>query len=152
MYCRFLSVAGAVLVAGLLTACSPSADFHTNQGEQYHWQDLEGDYVIVNYFAEWCAPCLRELPELNHFYQQHGHRAKLFGVSFDGLSNEQLAQLRDDHGIEFPLILNQPPAQLPFASPTMLPATYVVTPAGEVKGPLLGEQTEQSLLKAIGVH
>lgn len=151
MPCRLLQLVQITLFVSLLNACAPAADFHTNQDQQLRWSELEGDYVIVNYFAEWCAPCLRELPELNEFYHAHGDKARLFGVSFDGLDNEQLAQLKAEHGIEFPLILNQPPAQLPFPPPQMLPATYVVTPSGEVKGPLLGEQTEASLLQAIGV-
>ena len=146
MYCRFLSV--AVLVIGL-ASCSPAADFHTNQEQQLRWQDLQGEYVIVNYFAEWCAPCLRELPELNEFHHAHSDKAQLFGVSFDGLNNQELAALQQEYDIQFPLILNQPVPQLPFATPQMLPATYVITPDGEVKGPLLGEQTEASLLRAI---
>ena len=149
MPCRLLRLLQLSACLCLLNACAPAADFHTNQGQQLSWSELEGEYVIVNYFAEWCAPCLRELPELNEFYHQHGDKARLFGVSFDGLNNKQLAALQSEHGIEFPLVLNEPPAQLPFAQPKMLPATYIVTPAGEVKGPLLGEQTEASLLQAI---
>ncbi|MBG24277.1 MAG: thioredoxin [Idiomarinaceae bacterium] len=149
MCCRLLRLLQLTFILGLLSACAPAADFHTNQGNQLTWDSLKGDYVIVNYFAEWCAPCLRELPELNEFYHAHSDKAKLFGVSFDGLNNEQLAALQAEHGIEFPLILNEPLAQLPFPTPKMLPATYVVTPEGEVKGPLLGEQTEATLLQAI---
>lgn len=151
MCCRLLGFLQIVIVASLLSACAPATDFHTNQGKEHSWEELKGNYVIVNYFAEWCAPCLRELPELNEFYRTHRDKARLFGVSFDGLNNEQLAKLQQQHGIEFPLILNEPLANLPFPSPKMLPATYVVTPTGEVKGPLLGEQTESSLLEAINV-
>ncbi|RUO62165.1 TlpA family protein disulfide reductase [Pseudidiomarina insulisalsae] len=149
MRCRLLRLAQLLTLATFIGACAPAADFQTNQGSAHRWSELEGGYVIVNYFAEWCAPCLRELPELNEFHHKHGDKAQLFGVSFDGLTNTQLAQLQQRYGIEFPLILNEPAAQLPFPAPQMLPATYVVTPAGEVKGPLLGEQTEQSLLQAI---
>lgn len=149
MSCRLLHLLQITLLLALLNACAPAADFHTNQGQQLRWSELEGEYVIVNYFAEWCAPCLRELPELNEFYHEHGDKAQLFGVSFDGLNNEQLAALQEEYAIEFPLILNEPLAQLPFPTPQMLPATYVVTPDGQVKGPLLGEQTEASLLQAI---
>lgn len=150
MFCRCLRLVQITLAAALLSACTPAADFHTNQDQQLRWDDLKGDYVIVNYFAEWCAPCLRELPELNEFYHEHGDKAQLFGVSFDGLNNAQLTELQAEYAIQFPLILNEPVANLPFPTPQMLPATYIVTPAGEVKGPLLGEQTEASLLKAIG--
>lgn len=151
MRCRFMPV--VLVVASLvslsaLTACKPAPDFHTDVAGPQSWQQLEGSYVVVNYFAEWCAPCLRELPELNEFHHAYGDKVKLFGVSFDGLDNEALAALRAEYSIEFPLIQNQPLPALPFPQPNMLPATYVVTPNGEVKGPLLGEQTIESLAAA----
>lgn len=148
MHCRFvrglrLTLAATACIA--FVGCSPAPDFHTDTAGPYQWDQLQGQYVVVNYFAEWCAPCLRELPELNEFHHQYGDQVRLFGVSFDGLNNEALATLRAEQGIEFPLIKNEPFPQLPFAQPQMLPATYIVTPTGEVKGPLLGEQTIESL-------
>lgn len=158
MVCRLLKgagqLAGVTLLALTLTACSnePEADFHSDQHGPEQWQQLQGRYVVVNYFAEWCAPCLRELPELNEFHHLYGDQVSLYGVSFDGLDNVELAALREQYSIEFPLIQNQPLPNLPFATPNALPATYIVTPAGEVKGPLLGEQTIQSLKKATGLN
>lgn len=148
MQCRFVRGSRIWMTAATclwLMGCSPAADFHTDTVGPQQWDQLEGQYVVVNYFAEWCAPCLRELPELNEFHHQYGDSVRLFGVSFDGLNNEALATLRTEQGIEFPLIQNEPFPNLPFAQPQMLPATYIVTPAGEVKGPLLGEQTIESL-------
>lgn len=149
MRCRFLqALCGALLAVIMLGGCTPAADFHTDTKGAVRWGELRGNYVVVNYFAEWCAPCLRELPELNAFYAQAGENVQLFGVSFDGLSNEALASLRERYDIRFPLIQNQPHPNLPFATPQMLPATYIITPDGEVKGPLLGEQTIESLHRA----
>ncbi len=147
MRCRFLP---AVTLASVvfLSGCQPAADFSTDTDGSYSWQQLEGGYVVVNYFAEWCAPCLRELPELNEFYELYGDQVKLLGVSFDGLNNEELAALRAEYSIQFPLIQNEPLPMLPFAQPNALPATYIVTPSGEIKGPLLGEQTLATLAKA----
>ncbi|WP_241969846.1 TlpA family protein disulfide reductase [Pseudidiomarina taiwanensis] len=147
MPCRLMIPAKFTLTLGLLfiLGCTPAPDFHTNQGAEQRWEALEGQYVVVNYFAEWCAPCLRELPELNEFHHLHGDQVSLFGVSFDGLDNVALADLQQRHQIEFPLILNQPAPYLPFPRPEMLPATYIVTPTGEVKGPLLGEQSLATL-------
>lgn len=138
----------ALLLATTVTACEPAPDFHTDVSGPAAWQDYEGQYVIVNYFAEWCAPCLRELPELNEFHHQYGDQVTLLGVSFDQLDNAALQALRQKYQIEFPLIQTMPVPQLPFARPAALPATYIVTPAGEVTGPLLGEQTIASLKQA----
>ncbi|RUO46514.1 TlpA family protein disulfide reductase [Pseudidiomarina donghaiensis] len=149
MRCRFLPVILALSV-GLLSACQPASDFQTDDRGGLAWQQLQGQYVVVNYFAEWCAPCLRELPELNEFHHLYGDKVTLLGVSFDGLNNEELAALKQKYNIEFTLIQNEPAPNLPFAMPNALPATYIVTPEGEVKGPLLGEQTLQSLASATG--
>ncbi|OZB05742.1 MAG: thioredoxin [Idiomarina sp. 34-48-12] len=151
MRCRFLPVA-VLASAVFLSACQPAPDFHTDTDGSHSWQQLEGGYVVVNYFAEWCAPCLRELPELNEFHELYGDQVTLLGVSFDGLNNEELAALRAEYDIQFPLIQNEPLPNLPFAQPNALPATFIVTPSGEIKGPLLGEQTLASLAKATGLE
>lgn len=152
MCCRLMSrLSALILMLTLLAACTRVPDFHTDTGETFHWDQFEGQYVVVNYFAEWCAPCLRELPELNEFHHLHGEEVALYGVSFDGLDNQALAALRERHSIEFPLIQNQPAPLLPFERPAMLPATYIVTPSGEVKGPLLGEQSLQNLRKVTAI-
>lgn len=150
MSCRLLPVIGLV-GAAVLMGCQPAPEFHTDTAGTFRWQQLEGQYVVVNYFAEWCVPCLRELPELNEFHEQYGDQVRLFGVSFDGLDNDALAQLRAEYSIEFPLIQNEPAPYLPFAQPNALPATYIIQPNGEITGPLLGEQTIDSLAAATGL-
>ena len=137
-----------LLAAAFLAACQPSADFTTSENEALQWQQFQGRYVVVNYFAEWCAPCLKELPELNRFYLQHQDQVSLFGVSYDNLDNAALAELIAKYQIAFPLIRMQPAPQLPFAKPEALPATYIITPQGEIKGPLMGEQSVESLRQA----
>lgn len=150
MRCRFLTVI-LVVSALFLNGCQDASDFQTDDKGGLTWQALKGQYVVVNYFAEWCAPCLRELPELNEFHHLYGDNVTLLGVSFDGLNNEELAALKQEYDIQFPLIQNEPAPNLPFATPNALPATYIVTPEGEVKGPLLGEQTIKSLATATGI-
>jgi thiol-disulfide isomerase/thioredoxin len=136
----------------LLAACSPKPDVVTDHDNAFRWSSLNGKTVVVNYFAAWCAPCLRELPELNAFHSEKADDIALIGVSFDPMSNEQLAELKQRHGIEFQLALTDPAPQFPFPRPQMLPATYIITPDGEVEGPLMGEQDRESLEAAVQSH
>ncbi|PYE34530.1 peroxiredoxin [Idiomarina fontislapidosi] len=147
-----LSLLIASLVTLGVTACSKAPDIQLNNGSDIDWQAAQGTTVVVNYFAEWCAPCLRELPELNEFHHDvvmNDSELTLIGISFDPMNNEQIQALADKHDIEFPLALSQPAPKLPFDRPKMLPATYIVGPDGEVTGPLLGEQTQATLNKAV---
>lgn len=153
MQCRFLPIRLVLMAVTvvMLAGCSKAADFYTDSSGAMRWQQLQGRYVVVNYFAEWCAPCLKELPELNAFYRQHAEQVSLFGISFDALDNQQLALLRARYQIEFPLIQLQPEPMLPFVRPKMLPATYIIDPAGTITGPLYGEQNLLSLQQATGL-
>lgn len=138
--------------AVLITACSQEPDVVTDADNEFRWGNLGEKTVVVNYFAEWCAPCLRELPELNEFNQHKAKDVELVGVSFDPMSNAELAELKQRHGIEFQLALMKPAPKFPFQRPQMLPATYVIKPDGSVKGPLMGEQDLESLENAVNSH
>ena len=138
----------AAFLAGLWVSNMLSYDFKTVEGKKYKQANLKNNIVLVNYFAEWCAPCLREIPELNEFYHQAGDKVKLFAVSFDNLNEKQLKQIKAKYNIEFPLISTFK-TEFAFDKPQYLPATFIIKPSGEVAGQLLGEQTAKGLQEAI---
>jgi hypothetical protein len=55
-----------LIVAALLGACSPAPDFTDGAGKKVSLADLGGKPLLVNYFAPWCAPCLRRCPCWQH--------------------------------------------------------------------------------------
>lgn len=139
------------LVGGVGFYQSQQYDFQTISGESYKWQSLEGQWVVVNYFAEWCVPCLKEVPELNDFYAQakKSTEIKLFAVSYDPLSKNQLLEIKKKHDMQFPLLNPEKTEFIPIQTPKYLPATFIIAPNGDVSKPLLGEQTAASLYQAV---
>lgn len=142
------TIAACAFAGGLFSYSLLSYDFKTLDDKSYKHSDLEGSIVVVNYFAEWCAPCLREIPELNEFYHQAPENVKLFAVSFDNLSNEKLREIQVKYNIEFPLI-SEIVTDFSFDKPQYLPATFIIKPNGELAGQLLGEQTIATLNEII---
>lgn len=141
-------VALLAMIIGLWTQQAFKTDFTSIDGSEHRWSNSQGKWKVVNYFAEWCAPCLREMPELNHFHQQHKTEIDIFAVSFDPLSNQDLRELQLKYDIQFPIIdrLNTLPWQQP---PSSLPTTYILDADGKVQKQLKGEQSAQKLLQAI---
>ncbi len=135
---------------GMVLYYQQQADFTTLKGDKYRWKDLQGQYVLVNYFAEWCAPCLKEIPELNAFHEFASSQGniKLFAVSYDPLTNEELMALKLKYKMDFPL-LNASEAKMLNPHPNQLPATFIISPEGKVLKKLLGEQTSESLKSII---
>jgi thiol-disulfide isomerase/thioredoxin len=146
----YLSVGIITLSLGVAYQIHTRHDFTTLDGANYQFNDLKGKWVVINYFAEWCAPCLREIPELNQFkaLSDEAQNAVLFGVSYDAMQDHELSLLAEKYEIEFPLI-NHVETALPFEPPKYLPATYLIRPDGTLAGQLLGEQSIKSLKEAI---
>jgi hypothetical protein len=58
----------ATMLVAALAACSPGADFSYADGAPGRYDEWQGRWVFVNYWAEWCAPCRHEIPELNELH------------------------------------------------------------------------------------
>jgi peroxiredoxin len=134
------------LAIGVWTNNALKTDFSTLSGDSYKWQEFDDKWVVINYFAEWCAPCLKEIPELNDFsvYATEHQDLALFGISYDQVNEQQLIILRDKYGIDFELIKSVD-SKMPNGRPKSLPATFLISPNGEVFKQLLGEQTNLQL-------
>lgn len=107
-----------------------------------------GDWVFVNYWATWCKPCRREVPELNALNERPGF--SVLGVNYDGTQGAELAEEERSLAITFPTLLADPGPRLDVERPQVLPTTLVITPQGQLARVLVGPQTEASLLEATG--
>lgn len=141
-------VALSALLVGVIAHQARQSDFITLDDNRLDWVNGQGKWTVVNYFAEWCAPCLREIPELNEFYQLNKHQVDIYAVSFDPLTDQQLLALQQKYSIAFPIIstLNILPWQQP---PNSLPTTYILNPEGVLIKQLKGEQSADDLLHTI---
>ncbi|MCU7554061.1 TlpA family protein disulfide reductase [Alteromonas sp. ASW11-19] len=135
----------AALVTGVASWQALQHDFSTLDGENHRWSDYEGQWVVVNYFAEWCAPCLREIPELVEFSRTAPANTELFAVSYDPLTKDKLYALKDQYQIDLPLVVPDAELVLPMQKPPYLPATFIIGPDGQVRKTLMGEVSEALL-------
>ena len=125
------------LSLSLLSACGGE--------DQLSIAQHQGQWVFVNYWAEWCKPCIKEIPELNELHSAHDNIVVL-GVNFDGEIGEALKEQERQLGVEFPTLPYDPSTELSIERPKALPTTVIINPAGDVVEVLIGPQTEQSLL------
>lgn len=143
-------IASLALFIGIWAQDSFKVDFVTLDEQQHRWSNTSEKWTVVNYFAEWCAPCLREIPELNHFYQQQNDDVAIYAVSFDPVNKEQLNTLKQKYLIQFPLIseLNTLPWH---QAPSSLPTTYILDGQGKLRKQLKGELSSEKLLQSINI-
>ncbi|WP_081847846.1 TlpA disulfide reductase family protein [Microbulbifer sp. HZ11] len=108
-----------------------------------------GKVLLVNYWAEWCAPCREEIPELNDFYREHGEQVLVLGINFDQPPAEEVQRQAEKFGIAFPLLAAAPEGRWGQAVPQVLPSTFIIDRNGQWRRTLVGPQTATSLQEAI---
>lgn len=127
------------LLAILLVGCAPAPaddrwfapdfELRTLTGAPLRLSDLRGGWVIVTFWATWCAPCAEELPALQTLYDSGV--VSVIAVNLRE-GEETVRPYVDRLGLRFPILL-QPtdPVVLDYAV-VGLPQTFVITPEGEV--------------------
>ena len=125
-----------------LAACSPAE----KPSSTLQLDELHGQWVVINYWAIWCKPCIQEIPELNKLAELP--QVTVLGVNYDGISGEELDQQLEKLGVAFRTLETDPAAQLGMARPAVLPTTLVLDPQGQLSETLVGPQTLETLATA----
>ncbi|HSC83290.1 MAG TPA: TlpA disulfide reductase family protein [Pseudomonas sp.] len=134
------------LIAGLILAGCVD-DWGVDQhGRKVPAEQLEGQWLVINYWAEWCGPCRTEIPELNHLDDQlQGRHARVLGVNYDALQGADLADAAGALGIRFTVLAQDPAQRLQLQRSEVLPTTFIVDASGRLRERLVGEQTAAGL-------
>ena len=164
----------ALLVATLLAACQPAAEpapavapapepapaaepaeagmpshprlvVETLDHGSFDLAQQRGQWVVVNFWATWCKPCLKEIPDLTAFDAAR-EDVLVIGLAYEEIEAADMRAFLEKHPAGYPIALldvYDPPAD--FDTPRGLPMTYLVDPQGKVAKKYLGPITSQEL-------
>ncbi len=126
----------------LLISCQ-KADIDLHNSKDIVSENLKGQWVMINYWADWCPPCLKEMPELVAFASANKD-VQVFAFNFDQLDGEDLDYEINKFGVDIPSILTHPRDIWGIESPATLPATYFINPEGKIVQSLFRPQTHDT--------
>ena len=121
-------------------------------GDQVNLNRYQGRWIVVNYWATWCPPCIEEMPELQAFHNEHVEKdAVVVGINSELISRDQLKSFLDTYFITYPVFLSKPAQQSELGLIPGLPTTFLVSPQGKVVarqiGPVTRDMLEQFIIK-----
>ena len=147
-FIRIGSVA-LVLLSPLLTKAE-TIDFSLPdlKGVERKLSEFRGKWVVLNYWATWCPPCLKEIPELVEFHEKHQDKnAVVVGVDFEDIPRDELMEFTESYFMSYPILMTKPTAKTPLGVISGLPTTFLISPEGKLvarqSGPVTAEMIEE---------
>ena len=135
----------------LLLACSSpghTADFVLKdiQGKTHRLADYRGKWVLVNFWATWCSPCLSEIPELISLHDAHRDKDLLvIGIAMQSGSRKKVADFAKAHRISYPVVMGDFKISAQVGALDVLPTSYLYSPKGEQVSYQAGEVTRAGI-------
>lgn len=121
-------------------------------GELVRLSDYRGEWVVLNYWATWCAPCRKEIPDLSQLHDAHDDITVL-GLAFEDTEPEDFVEFLEKYPASYPILLVDtfnPPESL--GAPRALPTTYLVNGEGRIVNTWLGPVTSTMIVDWIAEY
>lgn len=127
----------------------PSLKVETFDGKTFDLSEHRGRWVVVNFWATWCTPCLKEIPDLDAFDKARAD-VDVIGLAYEEIERADMEAFLKEHPMSYPMAIIDtfnPPAD--FDTPRGLPMTYLIAPDGKIAKQFLGPTTSEELAKMI---
>lgn len=126
---------------------APDFELPDMHGQGVRLSALRGKPVLVNFWATWCPPCRKEMPDLQEFFRQYGEKIHVIGINW----NDQLSTVQeflDQYGITYTNLLDTNGKIFVLYELTGLPTSFFVDEDGIIRGKWLGPMSVADMIKA----
>jgi thiol-disulfide isomerase/thioredoxin len=149
-----LPLIGALFAALLLTLSLAHAawadDWSLKDTNDTHYtlSGLHGKWVLVNFWAPWCPPCLEEMPDLNKVQLQHKD-VQVIGVAVMYNSRKEVTDIVSKLSVSYPIVFGNEDTAGDFGGLDGMPTSFLYSPSGQLvghhQGPLTLDEVEQAI-------
>lgn len=123
----------------------PALRVTTLEGKTFDLAEQRGKWVVINWWATWCVPCIKELPEISAFVAQRKNVVAI-GLAFDESEKADIVEFLKKRPVSFAVAQIDPfGAPTDFGLPGGLPTTHVIAPDGRVAKSFVGPITAKDL-------
>ena len=116
-------------------------------GHKHALSDYRDRWVIINFWATWCGPCIKEIPELVELQRKYRTTVQVLGINFEQSTTNNIRRYGNQLDINYPILRITDEPLVPFEPLKGLPTTFIVSPKGKIihrhLGPMSYEQLKQ---------
>ena len=111
-------------------------------------KNTRGKYLVVNFWATWCTPCLKEIPAFVKFYDENSDHVEILGLDFEPVDLVIINDYVERFSINYPIVLydeDNDSEYSNFGEIVGMPTTQIYSPEGKLLHTFMGEITIDDL-------
>ena len=115
-------------------------------------KNTRGKYLVINFWATWCTPCLKEIPAFVKFYEENSDHVEILGLDFEPVDLEIINDYVGRFSINYPIVLyneDNDSEYSNFGEIVGMPTTQIYSPEGQLLHTFMGEITIDDLSEFI---
>ncbi len=127
----YLLALGLTLSLTALAARAGDFSLTDTTGKVHKLSQYKGKWVLVNFWATWCPPCLEEIPDLVELHEDKKSNVVVLGVAMDYRNGEDVKAFAESMMVSYPVILGSRKLAEQIGPVGGLPTTYLYNPQGK---------------------
>lgn len=142
-----VSAAATAQISGRI---APGFALHDVAGKSVNFSQYEGKVVLVDFWATWCPPCRRSIPDLSELHGKYSDRGfEVVGISLDQPGDDRVAQFSAQMKIPYTVVMGNVQVAADWNIGSAIPIAFLVDRNGEIVDRLVGYQDKSVLEEKI---
>jgi len=120
------------------------------EGNSLTLSDFKGKVIILNFWATWCPPCRREIPDFVELYENYKDKGLLIiGVNLDGGDRSSVKQFSEKYKINYSVVLGNVNVTEDYGGIRAIPTTFIIDREGNIREKYIGYQPGTTFENAV---
>lgn len=138
------------LVSFSNSAKAPDFNLKDQYGVTHSLENYKGKVIFLNFWATWCPPCKKEMPDIENIYKEYGENKKdvvILGVNSE--KENEVKKFLKDKGYTFPTVIDENSEVMRKYFIQAFPTSFVIDKEGNVYGYVMGGLTKEQIKQVI---
>lgn len=136
----------------IITEAAPDFTLYTLSGDEVKLSDYLGKVVILDFWATWCPPCRKAIPDLISIQNEYKDDLVVIGISFDQTATQNdLVPFIESYGINYPVVLGNIEVSDAYGNIQAIPTSFIIDQEGKIINKHVGLVPKSTLVEEINL-